>query len=218
MNQSVRIDSPKAAAPGWLKLIRAREQERRVSRVNKIHSALKHGAYTATAVLPGENLAAFQKLRQALILECSPTGPLEEDTVETLARLLWRKQNLATIRNAELARSRYSAIRSAKLPSEPYPIGMLGMFEIDPAQYDEAMRAAEHQAREELGDTYKLVEIGETATFDRLEKDLAIEERLDSVIDRCLKRLLFLRGLKSISTASSSSAPQRRIAGPGRAA
>ena len=44
------------------------------------------------------------------------------------------------------------------------------------------------QAREELGDTYELVELGETATVDRLLQDLVIEERL-AMIDRCVKRL-----------------------------
>jgi hypothetical protein len=185
-----------------------------VSRVNKIHPALKHGAYSATTVLPGEDPAAFEKLQQAVIAELAPTGALEEDTVETIARLVWRKQNLATFRTAERARMRCSEIKSEKLP----PDLLSEMFEdIDPVKREEAMRAAEDQAREELGDTYKLVEIGETATVDRLMKDLVIEERLDGMIDKCLKRLLFLRGLKSISTASSS-APQQRIAGPTRAA
>jgi hypothetical protein len=50
-----------------------------------------------------------------------------------------------------------------------------------------------------------------------LMKDLAVEERLDAAIDKCLKRLLFVKGLKSIS-ASSSSAPPKRVAGPSEAA
>src|SRR5262249_46557025 len=70
----------------------------------------------------------------------------------------------------------------------------------------------------------QLAEIDETATVDRLLRDLGVEERLDAMIDKCLKRLLFLRGLKSLSTASSSAPPQpipepqRRIPGPTRAA
>ena len=63
------------------------------------------------------------------------------------------------------------------------------------------MRAGEDQARNELGDTYELVEIGETAEVDGLLRELEIEERLGAMIDRCLKRLLFLRGLKTIPTA-----------------
>jgi hypothetical protein len=63
------------------------------------------------------------------------------------------------------------------------------------------------QARKELGDTYELVEIGETAKVDCLLRELEIEERLGGMIDKCLKRSLFLRGLKTIPTASSSSVP-----------
>ena len=42
------------------------------------------------------------------------------------------------------------------------------------------LQAAELQSREELGDASTLVELGETATVDRLLQDLGIEERLDA--------------------------------------
>jgi hypothetical protein len=178
----------------------------------KIPSALKHGAYAATTLLPGESRAAFEKLHRRLIAELSPSGPLEESTVDTLARLLWRKQNLATIRNAESARRQYLEIRSENLPE---PVSLLRMLH-DPGKHEEALQATEDQARQQLGDAYQLVQIGPAASFDHLEKDLAIEERLDGMIDKCIKRLLFVRGLKSMS-AVSSPAPQQRIAGPTKA-
>jgi hypothetical protein len=43
----------------------------------------------------------FEKLRQALIAELAPTGALEEDIVANIARLVWRKRNLATLLGAE---------------------------------------------------------------------------------------------------------------------
>ena len=44
-------------------------------------------------------------------------------------------------------------------------------------------------------------------------KDVEIQGRLNSMIDRCLKRLLMVRGFKSISTAASSAsrAPSKRL-------
>jgi len=63
--------------------------------------------------------------------------------------------------------------------------------------------------QKELGEAYKLVEIGETASFDQLVTELKVMEYLDSLIDRLLKRLLYLRGLKSISPASCSAHPAR---------
>ena len=59
-----------------------------------------------------------------------------------------------------------------------------------------------------LGDVYKLIDIGEPATIDGLMKELDIKERLDGLIDRCLKRLLMVRGVKSLSSAPSSVTPQ----------
>ena len=77
------------------------------TRVSRIPSALKHGAYSATAVLPGESQAEFEKLHRGLIAEFFPSGLLEDDIVMNMARLLWRKQNLLTFQIAESARSRY---------------------------------------------------------------------------------------------------------------
>jgi hypothetical protein len=73
--------------------------------------------------------------------------------------------------------------------------------------------AAEDQARKELGYTYEFVELGGIATFDGLTRALAIEEQLFAMLDKCLKRLLLVRGLKSIS-GTSSSGPRRELQGP----
>ena len=74
-------------------------------RNKKPHGALKHGGYSALGLLPGESPAEFGRLHKDLIEELAPRGPLEEDIVSTLARLLWRKQNRSTFRTAELAKN-----------------------------------------------------------------------------------------------------------------
>jgi hypothetical protein len=173
--------------------------------VKKVHPALKHAGYAATALLPGENPADFEKLHRDLIAELKPNGPLEDDIVATIARLLWRKQNLSTFRIAELARNRCAKLTSEKLPFD--------LAKFDSVAREEATRAAHDQARKELRDAYALVEVGEAATVDRLLRDLEVEERLEAQIEKCFKRLLVLRGLKSISTAYPS-APPRHIPGP----
>jgi hypothetical protein len=71
----------------------------------KARPALRHGAYSATTLLPGEDAVAFEKLHRKLIVELSPKGALEDDIVASIARLLWRKQNLGTFRLAELPES-----------------------------------------------------------------------------------------------------------------
>src|SRR3982074_3627692 len=80
----------------------------------KLSSALKHGAYCMSSLLPGEDVAAFEKLLQDLVKEFAPTGALEEDIVVTMARHMWRKRHLATYRNAQIARERYSIIEAEK--------------------------------------------------------------------------------------------------------
>ena len=177
-----------------------------------MHPALKHAAYSATTLLPGEDLAAFEKVHQALIAEFAPVGALEEEIVADIARLTWRKQNLATFRIAQLAQERREKIVYEKVPRVDYDFS----DGIDPAERREGYRAAEEQARQELGDIYQLIDIGEPATVDGLMKELDIKERLDGLISKCLKQLLMVRGVKSLSAASSS-VPTPQISGPRKA-
>src|SRR5262245_58242319 len=88
-----------------------------LTRLNKLHPALKHAGYSATTLLPGEDPAAFEKLHRALIHEFAPVGTLEEEIVADMARLTWRKQNLATFRIAQLAQKRHHEINSEKVPT-----------------------------------------------------------------------------------------------------
>jgi hypothetical protein len=170
-------------------------------RSKKPHPALKHGGYSALTLLPGEDPTALEKLHKTLVAEFAPNGALEEDIVLTIAHLTWRKQNLGTFRLAELARERRDAIKQA-IKSE-----------IDNYAWEQTERqvtdATNKQARKELGDVFQLVEIGGLATLDRLAQELTIIERLDAMIDRCLKRLLLCRGTKSLASPLQITPPSR---------
>ena len=48
-----------------------------LTQVQKTHPALKHAAYSATTILPGEDSAAFERLRRELIAELLPKGAFE---------------------------------------------------------------------------------------------------------------------------------------------
>jgi hypothetical protein len=189
-----------------------------LTRFNKVHPALKHAGYSATTLLPGEDSAAFESLHRALIAEFTPVGALEEDIVADIARLTWRKLNLQTFRIAELAKERHQKIRSEKVPgADLLPLDdIVFNDDIDLAVAREGYRAAEKQARQELGDIYQLIDIGEPATVEGLMKELDIKERLDGLISKCLKQLLMARGVKSLSAASSS-VPTPQISGPRKA-
>jgi len=205
--------------------------------LKKGHPALKHGGYAASVVLPGESVDEFEELRRNLIDNFDADGALEEDIVADLAGRLWRKQNCATFRRAEVARQHYQAIFSREFgklrasdmteeekAEERESFAWYGITEETErkkqamlAEREKAIRAADDIARNELGDMYELAKMADTVTIACLMDDLALEERLDAGIDKCLKRLLLAKGLKSIS-ASSSSAPPNRITGPSEAA
>ena len=167
----------------------------------KYHPALKHGIYSPTAVLPNENPAEFKKLHRSLVAELRPNGAMEHNIVAELARHLWRKKNLATFRLAHK--------RATLLSDKPFLEFLRNLEVMDPAKREEKLRP--------FGECRYHADIAEATTSKRLIETLQIEERLNTRIDRCLKRLLFVRGLKSISAASASG-PSRRLSAPSKAA
>jgi hypothetical protein len=189
-------------------------------RVKRNHPALKHGAYSATVVLPGESQADFEKLHRDLIAEYAPSGVHEEHIVMKMARLIWRQENRGTLHIAKHARNRYQEILQEKLEKLPaHSFDPLAAYrpvtsEEHRQAVAEAYRAAEDQAQKELGDAYELTKVGEAATFDGLTKELDINERLDAAIARCLKQLLLVRGVKSIAATPAAASPKRAIAPP----
>jgi hypothetical protein len=189
------------------------------ARVNKVHPALKHAGYSASTILPGESAAEFEKLHRDLIAEFSPNGRYEEHLIASMAQVAWRLQNLEIFRIVQRARARLQQLINEKAPPDPF---FPSFAPEDPAvraayqaAYKEATRAAEQQTRKEFDDVYELVEMGEDANIEALERELEVKERLEAMLEKCLKRLLFARGVKSISVAPASSAP-RRVAGPRR--
>jgi hypothetical protein len=173
-------------------------------REKKMWPALKHGAYAVTAVLPGEDRAAFEKLHRDLIAEFAPDGVFECDIIGDLARLMWRKRNMTTLRLAEIARIRYQTIENEKMPRN--------CFDDPDFEKKEATRAAAvEEARTELGPTFMLVELGDLATLDHQARELQVEERFNAVIDKCLRRLLYVRGLKSMSVSPSNASKVKRL-------
>jgi hypothetical protein len=167
---------------------------------SKLPNALKHGAYCKSALLPGESAVELKRLHLALIDELNPLGALEQHIVATLARLVWRKQNLATYEVAAYAREYLAEIRSSADPMTIFAPGDKRTLE----QILEARKAAEKTAREELSDHWELIEIGQIATTDYLLKELAVVDRLDGLIDKCVKQLLMVRGVKSMTIHPSN--------------
>jgi hypothetical protein len=184
------------------------------NRANKTHPALKHAGYSAATILPGEDAAAFDRLHQKLAAEFNPAGPLEESIVADMAHLMWRKQNLATYQIAPRINEYCKQVALKNVVAEPpaYSLSVPG-FDGSPEyqeQLREATRMAERQVRQEIGEIYSLIDIGELATIEGLMDELNVSERLDGLIDKCLKRLLMVRGVKSLSLTSPSAPAKKK--------
>ena len=169
--------------------------------------ALKHGIYSAIGLLPTEDPAEFEKFKLEIFDDYKPAGRSEIIIVEEIACLQWRLQHLSTYGVAMRARERRNAIYSKLNPPSPgWSVSPFLGFEPEPETRSpeelEALRkSVEKEARTELGPAIELVEIGDVATIEYLEKELDIRERLHGTIARLEKRLLFLRGIKSLSSS-----------------
>jgi hypothetical protein len=199
------------------------------------HPAIKHGGYSGMSLLPGEDPAEFKKQHGELIAEYAPTGQHEHEIVETMARLMWRKRCLWSYGLAEFARQRYSAIKLEQERSQANRTSTSGLSQEERVQkaaaesdlvnlwaklhqhpqyqrLTERNKLEEEHIQRELGAVdLELAKMRHVATTGYLMHELSIIDRIDGMIDRCLKRLLLVRGLKSISS-SVSAAPNRLTA------
>jgi hypothetical protein len=171
---------------------------------NGVPSAIKHGIYSAIGLLPTEDPVEFEKFKQEIFDDYKPVGRSEKIIVTEIACLQWRLEHLPTYGVAMRARERHSAICSKLDPPARWPILGFEQPESEPRSPEEreALRkSVEKEARTKLGPAIELVKMGDVATIEYLEKELGIRERLHGMIARLEKRLLFLRGIKSISSS-----------------
>jgi hypothetical protein len=157
-------------------------------------------------LLPGEDAAEFRKLHQALIAEFGIDGPSEQAIALKLARVTWREQHLEIYSYAARARKRYSEIRSEILAERAPSLTELANNTVPEPQEDpEVERAAKKQGMEELGGSWRLVEISDVLALEHLSKELEVAERMSRMRERLLKQLLLVRGVKSMSVTSPTS-------------
>jgi hypothetical protein len=167
-----------------------------------VYPALRHGAYSGLTLLPGESETEFRELLEQIIAEYKLVGPSERAIGLQLTQISWREQRLEIYGYAEQARERYSEIRQEQVPqSGPSYAEIKSGAEPDPYDVDKDEKAAEKQARKELGSAFLLIELGEVLTQSRLAWEVELADRLSRRKDRLLKQLLFIRGVKSTSAS-----------------
>jgi hypothetical protein len=204
-------------------------KEYRMWRPVRPSNAFKHGVFSDTVVLPTEDPGEFEKLHAGLTAELQPSGSLEHDTVFTIAKLIWRKQRLSIFRKTEVLRDtltpylKLSPPEQLKAGLEAYRKHLLlrqAQLEADQIiskQADaqsEVLKDCDHESVLKLTAETKmelinfildaqaieqLATIAEFVTPERFTRDVEMEARLDAQIDRQLKRLMFLKGMKEVA-------------------
>jgi hypothetical protein len=160
---------------------------------------LRHGVYSNLGPLPGEDPAAFEKFRREIFAEFNIHGRSEEAIGDDIVRLMWRRENLSTYGLAKHAREKHYRIYAKLRPPAKNSQVLLDYFEEketrSPGELDTLRKQADEEAKTELGTAaLELIKAGDVVTIDYLVNELSIIERLDQMIDRALKRLLFVRG------------------------
>jgi hypothetical protein len=180
-------------------------------------AALKHGGYSGLTLLHGEDRFAFEKLRRQLFDELKPQGRLEQEIVTDIARLMWRKQNLGsygltqTIRIFEDVLITSCKILSAQKDTEEF-VKSADNYKVILEAKDKVEAQEQSASKAETERLLKEHDVLKMATFEGLMREWEVEERLGAMIDRCLKRLLFVRGLKSLDrSAEVASLPAKLV-------
>jgi hypothetical protein len=89
------------------------------NKVMRRRGALKHGAYSQSVLLPGEDPRQFKILHADLVEELAPEGRLQEETVAAIAELVWRRQNLKIVEVAPLVTLASNAVANSLLDRRP---------------------------------------------------------------------------------------------------
>ena len=192
-------------------------------RTYRIPPALKHGIYSGIGLLPTENSAKFRKFKKERFAELGLVGRLEEDIGDQIFCYEWRLKNLITYALAARARQRRNSISAQFNPPlriSPMPSLLLDYYSepepepLNPKEVAARSKAADDQARAELGAAINLVELGDVVTYGYLKEQLGIMEQLEAMIARAYKKLLYVRGIKSMSPSVAATPPQPLLSSP----
>jgi len=180
----------------------------------KSSSALKHGAYSGLTLLPVENRLEFERLRRDIFAELKPQGRMEEEVVADIVRLIWRKKNLGNYELTQLTSivARFlTTIRNiaAAKADEEETVNSVDFYKRI-FESEDKIETEEQPAEVVKGEKLlKELDLRKMATLEGLLKELDVDERLGAMIDKCLKRLLFVRGLKSLGRPNALPHPAR---------
>jgi hypothetical protein len=172
-------------------------------------NALKHGAYSELVILPGEDPAAFETLKRSLFDEYKPSGPSEESTMTSIAKAMWQLQRLGLYEHVQYLRARGNrqSFANGKNPLAE----VIKKFKVarglsDPNDSSSDAPIVPEQPKEKSNDEL-LLELGNLATLDHLNKELEVEMKLMVKLDRLFKRFFQIRAMKPLIGLGDPAAP-----------
>jgi hypothetical protein len=198
-------------------------------------NAFKHGAFSAAAILPGEDPNDFLKLHSGLIKEWKPDGATDEDAVLSLANAIWRKRRAQKFLEVRLLQKSFD-------PSHPGYDEKLALMSfatcisVEPetafANYGRLLRPdkieyltskyprssfnsvkwAEAIIREihsvlipklmlrhpEDEQVSEFLQTAAAISDDDFKNEITLNERLDVMVDRAVKRLIQIKAMKQM--------------------
>jgi hypothetical protein len=198
-------------------------------------SALKHGGYSKAIVLPGEDPEVFEAQYQGLREEWEPQGTLEESIVLDLAKLMLQKRRVDDYFSQQmilLRRTKEDEIdqasqilrwleRATSIVQAKTIIDYLPRTYVREMDRRPTLSALQPEKQEiqglanrlrELINMQKEIEVSPYEADNSAEmreltaKKAAIDERLDSSIDKTIKRLVLVKTFKQANAAQKSAA------------
>jgi hypothetical protein len=68
-------------------------------------------------------------------------------------------------------------------------------------------KRARRESRTKLGAASELLQVGDVVTYDHLEKELGIREKLETMLTRLYKKLAYMRVIKSMPPSLPAPSP-----------
>ena len=173
-------------------------------------NAFKHGAFSEVLILPGEDPAAFEELKQRLFAEYNVSGCSEELTMTSIAKTMWQLQRLRVYEHVQFLRAQGSNPTSAnglKNPvSEAINKFMAARGMCDPDDSSANAPTEEVPPKEKTTDE-RLLELGDFVSLGHLDKELEVENKLMAKLDRLLKRFFQIKAMKPLMGLGEPLAP-----------
>lgn len=172
-------------------------------------NALKHGAFSEVLILPGEDPAAYEKLKKSLFADYNVSGCSEESTMTSIAKAMWQLQRLGVYEHVQFLRAGRGPKSSGELKNSMKEAIENFMIKIGRSIPEDSLPDVstvpvppEEKSKDEL-----LLELGDLVTLDHLDKELEVENKLMAKLDRLFKRFFQIKAMKPLIGLGEPLAP-----------